>query len=97
MEKLFLNCFAKQFDPKIPEFSQQLNAFVYGRLTEFPKSNIEYETVTTANFLRNVYRIIYVKTHLHHFRTTGKSLGYMHDFCNWRVRENKATFSCIQI
>ena len=40
----------KQFDPKIPKFSQQLNAFVYGSLIEFPKSNIEYETVKIANF-----------------------------------------------
>ena len=85
----------KQFDPKIPKFSQQLNAFVYGRLIEFPKSDTEYETVRIANFLRNVYRIIKVKTYLHHFHMTGKSLGYVHDFRNWRVRENKAESSCI--
>ena len=40
----------KHFDPKIPKFSQQLYAFVYGCLIEFPRSNIEYETVTTATF-----------------------------------------------
>ena len=64
-------------------------------LIEFPRSNIECETVTTVNFLRNVYRIIKAKTHLHHSHTTGKNIGYVHDFCNWKVRENKTEFSCI--
>ena len=65
----------KHFDPKIPKFCQQLYAFVYDRLIEFPRSNIEYETVTTPNFLRNVYRIIKVKTNPHHSHTTGEILA----------------------
>ena len=62
-------------------------------MIEFPRCNIEYETVTTANILRNVYRIIKVKAH--HSHTTGEILGYAHDFCNWKVTENKTEFSCI--
>ena len=73
----------KHFYPKILKFSQQLYAFVYGCLIEFPRISIEYKTVTTV---RNVYRIIKVKTHLHHSHTTGKILGYVHDVCNWGVR-----------
>ena len=61
----------KHFHPKIPKLSQQLYAFVYGHLIEFPRSNIKYETVTTANFLRNVYQIMNTKTHLNHSHTTG--------------------------
>ena len=45
----------KHFYTKLPRFSQQLYGFAYSRLIEFPRSNIEYETVTTANFLRNIY------------------------------------------
>ena len=30
--------------------------------------------------------------HLHHSHVTGENLGYVHDFCNWRVRENKPEF-----
>ena len=45
----------KSFKPKCPKFAQQLYAVVYGCLIEFPRSNIEYETVTTANFLKNVH------------------------------------------
>ena len=54
-----------------------------------------YETVTRANFLRNAYHIIKVKIHLHHSHTTDEIFGYVYDFCNWRVRENKTEFSCI--
>ena len=85
---------SENLDPKIPECSQLLYTFAYGRLTEFPRSNIEYETVTRANFLRNAYHIIKVKIHLHHSHTTGEIFGYVYDFCNWRVRENKTEFSC---
>ena len=63
----------KHLDPQSLKFSQELYAFVYGRLIESQRSNIEYEIVTTANFLRNVYQIIKVKTHLHHSHTQAKS------------------------
>ena len=85
----------KHLDPKIPNFSQQLYAFVYDRLIEFSRSNIEYETVTTANLLSNVNRPINVKPHLHHSHKRGEILGYEHDFCNWRVEENKTGFPCL--
>ena len=41
-----------------------------------------------SEILRNVHRIIKVKKHLHHSHTTGEILGYVHDSCNWWVREN---------
>ena len=82
----------RQFDLKIPKSFQQLYAFVYSCLIEFPRSNIEYETVTTLNCTRNAYGIIKVKAHLHH---SGEILGYVHDFWNWKVRGNKTEFSCI--
>ena len=58
----------------------------------FPKSDIAYEKVTTDKFFGNVYRMIKVKMHLHHSHVTREILGYVHDFCNWRVRENKTEF-----
>ena len=33
--------------------------------------------------------------HLHHSHVTGKILGYAHDFCNEKFRENKDIFSCV--
>ena len=85
----------KHYDQKISKFSQQLYAFVYGHLIDFPKCDIAYEMVTTANFLRHVNRLIKAQIHLHHSHVTGEILGYTHDFCNWRLRENKTEFSCI--
>ena len=77
---------------KIPRFNLKLHAFVHDELVEFPESDITYNTVTTNNFFRNVYHMIKVKMHLHHSHVTGEILGYVHDFCNWRVRENKTEF-----
>ena len=45
-------------------------------------------------FFPNMNRITEVKTHLHHSHVTGGILGYVHDFCNWRLRENKTEFVC---
>ena len=77
---------------KIPKFHLKSYAFVYKKLVVFPESDIAYETVTTDKIFRNVYRMIKVKMHLHHSHMTGEILGYVHDFCNWRVRENKTEF-----
>ena len=82
---------------KIPRFNLKLYAFVYGKLVEFPESDITYDTITTNNFFRNVYHIIKVNMHLHHSHVTGEiilhlNLNYVHNFCNWRVRENKTDF-----
>ena len=65
---------------------------MYNKLVEFPESEIAYETVTTDKLFGNVYQMIKVKMHLHHSHVTDEILGYVHDFCNWRVRENKTDF-----
>ena len=77
---------------KIPRFNLKLYTFVCDKLVEFPESDIAYDTVTTNNFFRNVYHMIKVKMYLHHSLVTDEILGYVHDFCNWRVRENKTEF-----
>ena len=42
-----------------------------------------------------VHKIINVKINLHHSHITGKIIGYVHDFCNLQVRENKDVIPCI--
>ena len=39
--------------------------------------------------------MINFKAHIHHSHVTSKIYGYVHDFYNWRVRENQTGFSCI--
>ena len=80
---------------KIPTFTLQVYAFVYQKLMDFPQTRFDYETLTTNELFDSVYKIINVKTHLHHFHATGKIIGYAHDFCNAKVRENKDVLTCI--
>ena len=80
---------------KISKFTVQTNAFVYRRLIDFPQGKFDYETVTTLNIFESVRRIIDVKKHLHDSHVTGKIIGYAHDLCNMKVRENQNQFTCI--
>ena len=80
---------------KIPKFNLQLYAFVYDKVMKFPFSQFECETVTTANLFDSIHKIINGKIHLHHSHVTGEVKGYVHDFCNWIVRENHDVVPCI--
>ena len=70
--------------------------YVYQNLIHFPCNKFEFETVVSAHFFRNLHRLLKVKIHLHHSHITGKIQGYVHDFCNWTVRENKTELSIIE-
>ena len=61
----------------------------------FPTAKFDCETVTTKNLFEYVHKIINVKINLHHSHITGKIIGYVHDFCNLQVRENKDIVPCI--
>ena len=39
----------------VPKFNLKIYAYVYGELICFPKSNIDYETITTDKFFTNVH------------------------------------------
>ena len=80
---------------KIPKFKLQLYAFVYDKIMSFPFSEFECDTITTTNLFQSVHRIINVKIHLHHSYVTGEIKGYVHDFCNWQVRENHDVVPCV--
>ena len=74
---------------KIPKFTLQLYSFLYDRLMDFPAVKFdEIKTVTTNAFMINLHRIINYKVHIHHSHVTGEIIGYAHDFCNWKIREN---------
>ena len=80
---------------KISKIALQLYAFVYQRIMRFPRTKSEFETVTTGNLFEYVHKIVNVKINLHHSHITGKIIGYVHDFCNLQVRENKNIIPCI--
>ena len=76
-------------------FTLQLYTYVYQKIMDFPQGKFDYEALTTNDLFIYVHKIINVKIHLHHSHVTGKILGYAHDFCNEKVRENKDIFSCV--
>ena len=66
----------------VRKFNLKIYAYVYDEIVCFPRSDIDYETITTNKFFTNVHRLIRGKFHLHHSHITGKIFGYAHDFCN---------------
>ena len=75
---------------KIPKFTAQIYAFIYDCLMDFPACKFdELKTITTRGMITNFHRVINATTHLHHSHISSEIIGHVHDFCNWRVRENK--------
>ena len=75
---------------KIPKFTTQMYYYFYDMLTDFPPCKFEnLKTITTKNFFINFYRALNAKVHIHHSHVTSEIFGYSHDFCSWKVRENK--------
>ena len=75
---------------KLPKFTLQLYSFLYHCLMNFPAVKFdEIKTVTTDGFMKELYRVVNYKVHIHHSHVTGKIHGYSHDFCNWKTRENQ--------
>ena len=72
---------------EVYKFNLKVYAFVCGKIIFLPCSDIEYDTLTTDKFFIHYNRLIKGKVHLHHSYTTGKILGYLHDFCNTSVIE----------
>ena len=74
----------------MPKFTLQLYSFLYDCLMNFPSVKFdEIKTVTTRGFMKEIYRVVNFKVHIHHSHVTGKIHGYSHDFCNWKKRENQ--------
>ena len=72
-----------------PKFNLKIYEFIYDILVDFLPPDIIYDTITTNKFFVNVHRMIKVKVHLNNSHVTREILGYTHNFCNLRVRENK--------
>ena len=75
---------------KMPKFTLQLYSFLYDCLINFPDVKFDdIKTVTTNNFMKELYRVVNYKVHYRHSHVTGEIHGYSHDFCNWKIRENQ--------
>ena len=74
---------------RMSKYALQLYSIFYDGIMNFPTTKFdEIKTVCTDGFIINLYRIINFKVQIHHSHVTGQIIGYAHDFCNWKVREN---------
>ena len=63
--------------------------FLYEKSIDFlPNENTDLKCPTSANFLTNLLSIHTNKPVAHHSHVSSKILGFVHDFCNLKVREN---------
>ena len=44
----------------------------------------------SKDFIKNLKGIMKTKTHIHHSHISGEILGYSHNYCNFKVGENKS-------
>ena len=67
-------------------------AFLYQHALCFLSTNmVEVDFPMSEKFLYNMIAVFNNKHFIHHSHVTGKILGYAHEFCNERVRENYYT------
>ena len=55
---------------------------------DFPNNTFQIKTVITKDFFSNVRDLIYGDYVIHHSDVTSEVIGYAHDFCNKKIREN---------
>ena len=70
--------------------------YLYKKSLPFLKNeNIDLELPYSNNFLSNLAGIMSNKPVVHHSHVSGKIIGFVHDFCNEKVRENYYTIPVI--
>ena len=76
-------------------FSEKLLAFLYSSMIKFHKANKIKGISILENFIENLKEIMNNKIHLHHSHITSEIIGYAHNFCNDKVKENKYKITVI--
>ena len=67
-------------------------AYLYNHSINFlPTEKIKSDFPMSENFLSNMYAILKNQRVIHHSHVTGKIIGYAHNFCNLKCKENYFT------
>ena len=75
---------------------KQVLGYLYKKSLHFLKNdNISLIAPYSNNFLSNLAAIDTDKPAVHHSHVSGKIMGFVHDFCNQKVRENYYTIPVI--
>ena len=68
----------------------KLITFICSSFIESLDNKFEIKTVVAKNFFKNIRSLIYGSYVIHHSDITGEIIGYAHDFCNKKIRENNS-------
>ena len=67
-------------------------AFLYNHsINSLPTDKVKGDFPISEKFLSNMIAIVRNQRVIHHSHVTGKILGYAHDFCNQKCKENYYT------
>ena len=78
----------KTFSSRKISFSEKSLAFLYSSMIKFIRTDKVKGIPLSENFIENLNGIMTNAIQIHHSHVTGKIIGYAHNFCNAKVREN---------
>ena len=82
----------RKTDKKDEITKKQVLGYLYKKSLQFSKNeNIDLEMPYSNNFLSNLDGIATNKPVVYHSDVSGNIIGFVHDFCNQKVRENYYT------
>ena len=86
----------RNIDKKGELTKKQMLGYLYKKSLPFLKNeNIDLEMPYSNNFLSNLAGIMSNKPVVHNSHVSGKIFGFVHDFCNQKIRENYYTIPVI--
>ena len=62
---------------------------------KLPENSFEIKTLVTKNFLNDLINLMVGSVVINHSYVTGDIIGYAHDFCNRKLKENQRTIPVI--
>ena len=70
-------------------YSNKLISFVYSKIMKFHNETYQLKTLVTKDFFSGVLNILYFEVTIRYSHVKGKVIGYVHNFCKKRLRENR--------
>ena len=67
--------------------------FVYREIFDFPGYDEEIKVFVSKNVLDSILNLIFTDIVIHHSYISGNVIGYAHNFCNQKYKENKRAIS----
>ena len=67
----------------------KLICYVYKKVMKFPENSSEIKPLVTKNFLNVAINLTVGSVVIHYTHVTGDIIGYAHNFCNRKLKENQ--------